>query len=540
MSYQALARKWRPRRFSELVGQRHVVQALTNALDAQRVHHAFLFTGTRGVGKTTVARILAKCLNCESGPSSTPCGKCTSCEEIDAGRHVDLIEVDAASRAKVDETRELMSNVQFAPTRARFKVYLIDEVHMFSDASFNALLKTLEEPPEHVKFLLATTDPQRMPVTVLSRCLQFSLKRLPVEQIVERLEVILNAEAIPFDAAAVRALARAADGSLRDALSLLDQAIVHGEGEVREPRVRDMLGLMDRRHIHALISSLADGDGLALLEQIDRMAGDVADWGEVLAEWLSELKAIAVAQLVPQAHGGAEEADLAFQRDMANRLPSEEVQLYYQIALIGRRDLPLAPDPRSGFEMTALRMLAFTPEHSPGGEKQRARSTAEPVTDNVVSPGPEVAEQATGADAGVDCGAALASAAQWADMAMALPITGLARELALNAECAHMDDQEIVLRVAPEHAALGSGRPYERLVEALGNALPSTPALRIEVEVPQGETPAQILERETQQRTREAEQALRRDPGVRALIDEFGARIAPQSIRASDKGASGL
>ena len=276
MTYQALARKWRPHDFSELVGQGHVVKALSNALDQGRVHHAFLFTGTRGVGKTTVARILAKCLNCERGVSSTPCGECSSCKEIDEGRHLDLIEVDAASRAKVDETRELMNNVQFAPTRAAHKIYLIDEVHMFSDASFNALLKTLEEPPPHVKFLLATTDPQRMPVTVLSRCLQFSLKRLAPEQSAARLEQILDAEGVAYESPAIRMLARAADGSLRDALSLLDQAIAHGGGQVAAEPVREMLGLLDRAHVRALIEHLIAGDGARLLAQVESMASEVA------------------------------------------------------------------------------------------------------------------------------------------------------------------------------------------------------------------------------------------------------------------------
>jgi len=360
MTYQALARKWRPHRFDELVGQAHVVRALANALDQGRVHHAFLFTGTRGVGKTTIARILAKCVNCERGVSSTPCGECAACTEIDEGRHPDLIEVDAASRARVDETRELMGNVQFAPTRARHKVYLIDEVHMFSDASFNALLKTLEEPPPHVKFLLATTDPQRMPVTVLSRCLQFSLKRLPAGQIRERLAEILGAEAVAFEEPALRLLARAADGSLRDALSLLDQAIAHGGGRVEAEPVRAMLGLLDRDHVRSLVEHLAASDGPALLGAVEALAGEVTDWGEALAELLSALTRIAVAQAVPDSLDDEDE-EAPWLRELAARLAPEDVQLYYQIGLIGRRDLPLAPDPRTGFEMTLLRMLAFVP-----------------------------------------------------------------------------------------------------------------------------------------------------------------------------------
>ena len=544
MSYQALARKWRPRSFQELVGQAHVVTALTNALDADRVHHAFLFTGTRGVGKTTVARILAKCLNCESGPGSTPCGECSSCCEIDEGRHVDLIEVDAASRAKVDETRELMNNVQFAPTRARFKVYLIDEVHMFSDASFNALLKTLEEPPEHVKFLLATTDPQRMPVTVLSRCLQFSLKRLPVELIVERVESILDAEGVTYDGAGVRAIARAADGSLRDALSLLDQAIVHGGGAIGHEQVNAMLGLMDRAHIQALVSRLGAGDGAGLLAQVEAMAGDVVDWGEALSELLFELKGIALAQLVPEAHSAGEEPALAFQREMAEQLPAEDVQLYYQIGLIGRRDLPLAPDPRSGFEMTLLRMLAFRPDDVSVGAASGGGGRSEPA------PAPraravEVAEPPASASA------SSASAANddaqrsprpidrdWVAIATGLKVSGLARELALNAECRRMDASSVLLRVSPEHAALAEGRHRDKLASALGDALGHSVTLAVEVADPEHATPAQVLADEQAARTAQAADALERDPGVRALMSTFDAQIQPESIRPADEAGA--
>ncbi|MEJ2452440.1 MAG: DNA polymerase III subunit gamma/tau, partial [Gammaproteobacteria bacterium] len=360
MSYQVLARKWRPRTFNELVGQEHVVKALVNALDNDRLHHAFLFTGTRGVGKTTIARILAKSLNCEQGVSSTPCGKCSACTEINEGRFVDLIEVDAASRTKVDETRELLENVQYAPTRGRYKVYLIDEVHMFSNHSFNALLKTLEEPPPHVKFLLATTDPQKLPVTILSRCLQFNLKRLPLEQIRGHLSKVLSDEIIPADDGALTLIARAADGSMRDALSLLDQAIAYGSGKVENDDVRSMLGSIEQDHVLDLLNLLADEDAPGLLTRISQLAEMSPDFEGILAELISTLHRVALAQTAPGAIDdslGDREQILA----LTTRLSPEDIQLYYQIGLTGRRDLPLAPDARGGFEMVLLRMLAFRP-----------------------------------------------------------------------------------------------------------------------------------------------------------------------------------
>ena len=368
MSYQVLARKWRPRSFREMVGQTHVLKALINALDSQRLHHAYLFTGTRGVGKTTIARIIAKCLNCETGISSTPCGVCSVCREIDEGRFVDLIEVDAASRTKVEDTRELLENVQYSPSRGRFKVYLIDEVHMLSTSSFNALLKTLEEPPPHVKFLLATTDPQKLPVTVLSRCLQFSLKNMPPERVVEHLNHVLTAEQIPFEEDALWLLGRAADGSMRDAMSLTDQAIAFGEGKVLAEDVRSMLGTLDRGQVYGVLGALLEGDARALLEAVRQLAEQGPDWNGVLAELLGVLHRVAIAQALPEAvdNGqGDREQVLA----LAQALPAEDVQFYYQMGLIGRRDLPLAPEPRGGFEMVLLRMLAFRPadiEGAPG------------------------------------------------------------------------------------------------------------------------------------------------------------------------------
>ncbi|WP_193072923.1 DNA polymerase III subunit gamma/tau [Pseudomonas sp. FME51] len=360
MSYQVLARKWRPRLFREMVGQTHVLQALINALDNDRLHHAYLFTGTRGVGKTTIARILAKCLNCEAGVSSEPCGVCSACREIDEGRFVDLIEVDAASRTKVEDTRELLDNVQYAPSRGRYKVYLIDEVHMLSSHSFNALLKTLEEPPAHVKFLLATTDPQKLPVTILSRCLQFSLKNMLPEKVVEHLRHVLAEEQIPFDDESLWLLGRAADGSMRDGLSLTDQAIAFGNGQLQAGEVRSMLGTIDHGQVFGLLNALATGDARGLLAAVAELAEQGADFAGVLAELISTLQRVAIAQVLPDAADnslGDQERVL----ELAGRISAEDVQLFYQLALHGRRDLPLAPDPRGGFEMALLRMLAFRP-----------------------------------------------------------------------------------------------------------------------------------------------------------------------------------
>ncbi|WP_439133676.1 DNA polymerase III subunit gamma/tau [Pseudomaricurvus sp.] len=398
MSYQVLARKWRPRTFRELVGQQHVLQALVNALDHNRLHHAYLFTGTRGVGKTTIARILAKCLNCESGVSSEPCGQCGACVEIAEGRFVDLIEVDAASRTKVEDTRELLENVQYAPTRGRYKVYLIDEVHMLSSHSFNALLKTLEEPPPHVKFLLATTDPQKLPVTILSRCLQFHLKNMDPERIVGHLQYVLEQEMVPFEESALWQLGRAADGSMRDAMSLADQAIAFGGGKVAESEVRSMLGTIDQNLVYRVLEALVSGQGQAVLQAVDELSEHAPDYSGALAELLSSLHRIAIAQALPEAVDNSR-GDQQQILTLAQQLPPEDVQLFYQTALMGRRDLPMSPDMRAGFEMVLLRMMAFRPQgvHSvPTQPLPQSTPTApqavaepEPAPQQVAPPAPQ-------------------------------------------------------------------------------------------------------------------------------------------------------
>lgn len=385
MSYQVLARKWRPQKFADVVGQQHVLTAIANGLSLGRIHHAYLFSGTRGVGKTTIARLLAKGLNCESGITATPCGKCNNCREIEEGRFVDLIEIDAASRTKVEDTRDILDNVQYAPARGRFKVYLIDEVHMLSRHSFNALLKTLEEPPEHVKFLLATTDPQKLPITILSRCLQFHLKALDVEQIRIQLEKILQAEHIPAENKALQLIARSADGSMRDALSLTDQAIAMGNGQVNTDTVSQMLGALDDEQPLALVEALMNADGAAMMAQIEMSASRGVDWENLLVETLAVLHQVAMIQLLPSLP--EQQPNEQRLKELARLMPPQDLQLYYQVLLTGRKELAFAPDRRSGIEMTFLRALAFHPKAQPVVETNRAQFiepavSQQPVTSN--------------------------------------------------------------------------------------------------------------------------------------------------------------
>jgi DNA polymerase-3 subunit gamma/tau len=526
MSYLALARKWRPRSFAELVGQEHVRVALDNALTQGRVHHAFLFTGTRGVGKTTIARILSKCLNCETGVTATPCGKCAACKEIDEGRFIDLIEVDAASRTKVDDTRELLENVQYAPTRGRYKVYLVDEVHMLSTHSFNALLKTLEEPPPHVKFLLATTDPQKLPVTVLSRCLQFNLKRLPVSLIGEHLAKVLDAEKIPHEPAAVRLVAQAADGSMRDALSLTDQLIAFGGGKVDEKSARGMLGTIDRDHVSKLARSLATGDAAQLLATARVLEDFSPDYGQVLDDLAGLLTRVALQQLV-SGYEGDELYDPALLKELAAAISPEDVQLYYQTAILGRRDLGHAPDPRTGFEMTLVRMLAFRPAGSPaagatsgGGARPASAASSPPPSMNVAS----IVRPAS---------AGPIESVQWSRVIGDLDLTGAARQLATN--CALIEHRGNTLRVAIDPKAGRTPAQVEKLTQALAKYLGGPAKLEFVEGATNVETPSQTGERRSAEALEAARKALEDDPMVRELKSRFGATLHPESVRSTEQ-----
>ncbi len=439
MSYQVLARKWRPRTFATLVGQEHVVRALTNALESQRLHHAYLLTGTRGVGKTTLARILAKAINCETGITPTPCGKCSACLEIDAGRFVDLIEVDAATSTKVDEMRQLLENAVYAPTRGRFKVYVIDEVHMLSTSAFNAMLKTLEEPPEHIKFILATTEPQKIPVTVLSRCLQFNLKQMPVPAIVAHLERVLKEEGVPAELPALRLVAHAARGSMRDALSLIDQAIAYCGGHVTEASVRAMLGTVDTGYLFDLLEALVRRDAPATLAVAEAMAARSLSFDDGLAELARILHRVALAQAAPEAlPEDAPERERV--TALAGALDPEDVQLYYQIALNAREDLALAPDEYTGFTMALLRMYAFAPETA--GD----RPALSPREERKV----ESAQPAS-------------SQFEWPAVARALKLTGAAKQLAERSELLAFADDSVELAVPPESRALADKGYVEKL-----------------------------------------------------------------------------
>ena len=530
MSYQVLARKWRPRIFSDVVGQDHVIRALSNALDNDRLHHAYLFTGTRGVGKTTLARIFSKSLNCEQGVGATPCGVCSACREIDEGRFVDLLEVDAASRTKVDQTRELLENVPYAPVRGRYKVYLIDEVHMFSDSSFNALLKTLEEPPPHVKFLLATTDPQKVPVTVLSRCLQFNLKRLTLDQIQAQLQQILEKEKVPFETAALQHLARGADGSMRDGLSLLDQAIAFGGGEVREAEVRTMLGVTAHDRVHGLLDAVAALDGAAVMEQVAQLAELAPDFEGLLGELIAELHRVALLQAVPGMRDERQVDGEAAAR-LAARLSPEDVQLFYQIAMIGQRDLPFAPDPRAGFEMVLLRMLTFRPGDDAPARTPPSRGKGDnprPAAKNRVGPGKQPgaapAAPAPGGGSGPDL-------ARWHEVVERLKLGGVARQLANNCTFGGFDGRELVLSLDPAHGNLRVESSVQRLAKALGAHLGHPVKLSITVREVSGTTPAQMEAQRAAKRQMDAEATMSDDPLVRALDDAFGGKLVPGSVR---------
>ncbi len=522
MSYEVLARKWRPRTFHELVGQAHVVRALTNALDQQRLHHAFLFTGTRGVGKTTIARIFAKSLNCEVGVSSRPCGQCSACREIDGGRFVDLIEVDAASRTKVEDTRELLENVQYAPSRGRFKVYLIDEVHMLSTHSFNALLKTLEEPPPHVKFLLATTDPQKLPVTILSRCLQFNLKRLPAVLIAQYLNQVLEAEGIPRQEEALRLIARAGDGSMRDALSLLDQAIAFGGGRVEWAAVSEMLGAIDRRRVVGLLEALAADDAATLLRHVAELDELSPDYAAILAELLSLLQRVALAQVLPDAVPDDDLTDSEELRRLAGMLAPEDVQLFYQIALLGRRDLPLMPESRGGFEMVLLRMLCFRPA---------TREVAAPAQiQTVTAPAPAPARAAIPVSRPPPPSPVAPVPAQptseWSVLVEQLGLAGIAKQVALHCVLVAREDDNFRLMLEPSHAQMLNKGIEDRLRVALEQHLGSPVNLRVQVGHAAAATPARQQAEQQAERQQAAADRVVQDPHVQAMQEMFDARIA--------------
>jgi DNA polymerase-3 subunit gamma/tau len=541
LSYQVLARKWRPRDFAGLVGQQHVVQALSNGLSEGRLHHAFLFTGTRGVGKTTIARILAKSLNCERGVTATPCGECEHCTAIDEGRFVDLLEIDAASRTKVDDTREILDNVQYAPARGRFKVYLIDEVHMLSTHSFNALLKTLEEPPDHVKFVLATTDPQKIPVTILSRCMQFNLRRLSVDEIGGQLRHILEQEGIEFDDAALALLARAADGSMRDGLSLLDQALALGQGRLAREPVADMLGTVEHRHLNAIVEALIDGDAGAALQAVGDVFGLARDLSRLLSELAEMLHRVALIQQVPDYRDDSR-TDWEQLSDYAARMDPEDVQLYYQIAVTGRRDLGLAPSMRSGCEMTVLRMFAFRPAEAgdalrstTGAADSAARSNGEPsVREAATEPPPQQTEAKRSPEAPVAL-----TRETWPDVLAALDLNGSVRAVAGMLAVAAADDARVEFRAARDDLMLVT----DRFKASLGKALAEQTGLerRLEFRTAGDEeelvTPAKLDSDDRARAQADAEAAVAADPVVRRMQDKFDAEVVPGSVRPADAGS---
>ncbi len=558
MSYQVLARKWRPRSFGELVGQEHVVTALSNALTRGRLHHAYLLTGTRGVGKTTIARILAKSLNCETGVTATPCGVCGTCRDIDAGRFVDLLELDAASNTGVDNMREILDNARYAPTLGRYKVYLIDEVHMLSKGAFNSMLKTLEEPPDHVKFVLATTDPQKIPVTVLSRCLQFNLKPLPRASIAARLAFILEAEAVAFDPDALAQIAAAAGGSLRDALSLLDQAIAFGSGEVREGVVRAMLGVVDRGYVYRIADALLAGDGPALLAQSDALA----ESGQAFASALDELAAlfhrIAVAQAVPGASAGDDAERIA---GYASRMSAEDVQLAYQICAQGRADLALAPDEATGFSMTLLRLLAFEPAMAgttavPGSAVAAGRPPVAAVgsaSPPSRKPRPAAVERIPASSAAAptapasvpaaaSAGPSLESAAgrpreplpespeQWPGFVAGLKLVGMAAQLAAQSELKSVRGNALSLAIPAAHKHLADRTYADKLRAALEAATGRKLLLAFEIgEAGEGSLAARER-REREQAKAQGEATFRSEPFVRDLVARFDATVKPETI----------
>ncbi|MGZ5087099.1 MAG: DNA polymerase III subunit gamma/tau [Usitatibacter sp.] len=545
MTYQVLARKWRPRVFEEIVGQPHVVTALANALDSKRLHHAYLFTGTRGVGKTTLARILAKALNCETnGISAHPCGKCRACVDIDAGRFPDLLEVDAATNTKVDEMRELLDTAQYMPVSGRFKVYIIDEVHMLSRHAFNSMLKTLEEPPEHVKFILATTDPQRLPVTILSRCLQFNLKPLSPALIAGHLKHVLTAEGIPFEEPALAQLAKAASGSLRDSLSLLDQAIAHGAGKVTASQVAEMLGSLGGDLVWPLLERIVEADGKGAIAEAERIASRSLSLDTALEDLAGILHRVALAQAgAPPAD---DDPDAARVTGMAQRIDAGRVQVMYQVAVLGRRDLPLAPDEFAGFTMTLLRMLSFAAPGTAQALQSPRGATSASAARPVAAPSESARSTApiapptvplSGA-ASTPAPAAAASAApfdgDWPALVERLHLTGMSGMAARHAELGSFQNNHLELLVSEAHRVYAE-KPYPDKLKA-ELAAHFGPGFRLSVRVGDtaGASVAAARSREMAEKQASAAEAIEEDPFVRDLVRDLGAEVVPSSIRPAD------
>ncbi|TAK91271.1 MAG: DNA polymerase III subunit gamma/tau [Burkholderiaceae bacterium] len=536
MSYQVLARKWRPKNFATLVEQEHVVRALTHALDQNRLHHAYLFTGTRGVGKTTLARILAKALNCETGITSKPCGVCRACTEIDQGRFVDLIEVDAATNTKVEEMRQLLENAVYAPTSGRFKVYVIDEVHMLSSSAFNAMLKTLEEPPEHIKFILATTDPQKIPVTVLSRCLQFNLKQMPPSAIVEHLQHILGVEKVACELPALRLIAHAASGSMRDALSLLDQAIAYSAGPVTEAAVRGMLGAIDRSTIVRLLDALAARDGKTLLAIADEMTARSLSFTRALSDMGALLHRMALAQQVPDALL-EDDPDTPEVKRLATLFDAEEIQLYYQICLHGRNEMGLAPDEYAGFTMTLLRLLAFQPASSNDAPAKASTPRAMPLVSSKPAMSATVVAQTAAPYAAPAMVTTLATPApaaldfngDWPALTSRVAASGMAKQFLQQSEFVRLDGITFHVRVPLK--PLAEPGTVEKARTALRNHFNVNVNLMAEVGAVAGVTAAKVEQAQQTDRMNQATQAIQSDAFVNDLISQFDATVVPGSIK---------
>ncbi|HZW24161.1 MAG TPA: DNA polymerase III subunit gamma/tau [Gallionella sp.] len=540
-----LARKWRPRSFAQLAGQEHVVKALSNALSQNRLHHAYLFTGTRGVGKTTIARIFAKSLNCEAGITATPCGECSACREIDSGRFVDLIELDAASNTQVDSMRELLESALYAPTSGRFKVYIIDEVHMLSKSAFNAMLKTLEEPPGHVKFILATTDPQKIPVTVLSRCLQFNLKQLPPALIAGHLQHVLEQEQIAFEAGALALVARAAAGSMRDALSLMDQAIAFSAGKVEEAVVRTMLGSIDHGYLFDVLAALRDHNGPALVGIADSMSSRSVAFDAALQELATLLHRIALAQTVPQAIAD-DEPERVRLLELAQALTPEQVQLYYQIAIHGRDEIDLAPDEYAGFSMTLLRMLSFAPAKgaavaaAPAGQTPRT-AAPQPVSRAVqpaVSQAAPVAEPAAVEAApsvrrepAVMAPPSMGSRPDWNVLLAQLNVQGMAQQLAKHSVLESLDDGQVTLCLSPDQKHLQTKMAIDRLQASLGEYFAKPVKLNIVLGKIETATPAVVEQQNKEFRQQQADDSIGLDPFVREAQAELDAVVVADTIK---------